>query len=428
MADSKAHSANIRSSLLEFFNTALASVDPLNLVGNFLPPRPKGRVIVLGAGKASARMALAVEQCWPGQLEGLVITRYHHAEVCKQIEVVEASHPVPDNAGFDATQRLLRLAQTAGPDDMVLCLVSGGGSSLLTMPAPGVSLEDKQQVNRALLASGAHIGEINCVRRHLSSVKNGRLGTACGRAYVLTLIISDVPDDDAAVVASGPTLADGSIAADALDILRRHHITLPASVRAAFCRPAPTSEFCSIGQRDHFVIATANDALNAVQTSAEKSGWHVLNLGASIEGEAREAGKVMGGMVKHLARVRSSATGNQVPLLMLSGGETTVTLRHPTPGRGGRNVEFLLSLGLQAKSLTNLTALACDTDGIDGSETSAGALWDPTTVQRAQALGLCPAEHLHRHDASTFFESLGDLVTTGPTRTNVNDFRAIALT
>ena len=422
------HAAAARASLLGFFNTALASVDPLNLVANFLPPRPKGRVIVLGAGKASARMALAVEQCWPGSLEGLVITRYQHAEVCRQIEIVEAAHPVPNQAGFDATQRMLKLAQSAGPDDLVLCLVSGGGSSLLTLPAPGVSLQDKQQVNRALLASGAHIGEMNCVRRHLSAVKNGRLGMACGRAQVLTLIISDVPDDDAAVVASGPTLADGSTAADALDILRRYNITLPASVSAALDKPAQSSEPRSIGQRDHYVIATANDALNAVQHNAEKSGWQVLNLGAAIEGEAREAGKVLGGMAKHMANNRLTVTGSAAPLLILSGGETTVTLRHPVPGKGGRNVEFLLALGLQAQSLANMTALACDTDGIDGSETSAGAVWDTTTLQRAHALGLSPTAHLHRHDASAFFEALGDLVTTGPTRTNVNDFRAIAIT
>lgn len=420
--------AATRASLLGFFNTALASVDPLNLVANFLPPRPKGRVIVLGAGKASARMALAVEQCWPGPLEGLVITRYLHAEACRQVEIVEAAHPVPNQAGFDSTQRMLKLAQTTGPDDLVVCLVSGGGSSLLTLPAPGVSLVDKQQVNRALLASGAHIGEMNCVRRHLSAVKNGRLGTACGRARVLTLIISDVPDDDAAIVASGPTLADGSTAADALDILQRYRIVLPASVSAALHQPEASSAPCFIGQRDHYVIATANDALKAVQASAEKSGWHVLNLGAAIEGEAREAGKVLGGLAKHLASTRGSGAGNHAPLLVLSGGETTVTLRHPQPGRGGRNVEFLLSLGLQTRCLPNLTALACDTDGIDGSESSAGAVWDTTTMQRAQALGLSPLEYLHRHDASTFFSALGDLVTTGPTRTNVNDFRAIAIT
>lgn len=421
-------SASVRASLLEFFNTALASVDPMNLVANFLPPRPKGRVIVLGAGKASARMALAVEQCWPGPLEGLVITRYQHAEACEHIEIVEAAHPVPNQAGFDATQRMLNLAKTAGPDDLVLCLVSGGGSSLLTMPAPGVSLEDKQHVNRALLASGAHIGEMNCVRRHLSAVKNGRLGMACGRARVLTLIISDVPDDDAAIVASGPTLADGSGAADALDILQRYNIVQPESVRVALHRPCQSEQLHSIGQRDHYVIATANDALNAVKTSAEKTGWNVLNLGAAIEGEAREAGKVLGGMVKHLAACRATSSGSDAPLLVLSGGETTVTLRHPKPGKGGRNVEFLLSLGLQAQSLTNLTALACDTDGIDGSESSAGAVWDSTTLERAQALNLSPLDYLHRHDANTFFEVLGDLVTTGPTRTNVNDFRAVALT
>ena len=420
-------SAAARASLLEFFNTALASVDPMNLVANFLPPRPKGRVMVLGAGKASARMALAVEQCWPGPLEGLVITRYQHAEACGQIEIVEAAHPVPNQAGFDATQRMLNLAKTAGPDDLVLCLVSGGGSSLLTMPAPGVSVEDKQHVNRALLASGAHIAEMNCVRRHLSAVKNGRLGMACGRARVLTLIISDVPDDTAATVASGPTLADGSTAADALEILQRFSIDLPESVRTALHRPSPSDQLHSIGQREHYVIATANDALNAVKASAERAGWNVLNLGAAIEGEAREAGKVLGGMVKHLAACRASASGTDAPLLVLSGGETTVTLRHPKPGKGGRNVEFLLSLGLQARSLANLTALACDTDGIDGSESSAGAVWDNTTLQRAQALGLSPLDYLHRHDASTFFKALGDLVTTGPTRTNVNDFRAIAL-
>ena len=421
-------SATVRASLLGFFNTALASVDPLNLVANFLPPRPKGRVIVLGAGKASARMALAVEQCWPGPLEGLVITRYLHAEACRQVEIVEAAHPVPNQAGFDATQRMLALAQTASPDDLVLCLVSGGGSSLLTLPAPGVSLVDKQHVNRALLASGAHIGEMNCVRRHLSAVKNGRLGMACGGARVLTLIISDVPDDDAAVVASGPTLADGSSAADALEILRRYNINLPAAVQAALEKPSQSRDLQSVGQRDHYVIATATDALTAVQTHAENSGWNVLNLGAAIEGEAREAGKVLGGMAKHLVTGRSTAAGNDAPLLVLSGGETTVTLRHPSPGKGGRNVEFLLSLGLQTQSLSNLTALACDTDGIDGSEASAGAVWDTSTMQRAQALGLSPLEYLHRHDASTFFSALGDLVITGPTRTNVNDFRAIALT
>jgi glycerate 2-kinase len=420
-------SAFARASLHGFFDTALARVDPLNLVANFLPPRPKGRIIVLGAGKASARMALAVERCWPGPLEGLVITRYGHAEVCQQIEIVEAAHPVPDQAGLQATQRMLALAQTAGPDDWVLCLISGGGSSLLTLPAAGISLAHKQHLNRALLASGAHIAEMNCVRRHLSAVKNGRLGVACGRARVLTLVVSDVPDDDAAVVASGPTLADGSTALDALDILRRYAIDLPDAVRRALSQPPQASAPCSIGQRESYVIATASDALSAAQSSAEKSGWRVLNLGACIEGEAREAGKVLAGVVKHLA-AEQAASASRAPLLVLSGGETTVTLRHPQPGRGGRNVEFLLALGLQAERLDRMTALACDTDGIDGNESSAGAVWDTSTLARARALGLCAAEHLQRHDASAFFAALGDLVTTGPTRTNVNDFRAIALT
>lgn len=407
------------------FQEALQRVDPLHALSAHLPAKPKGRVLVLGAGKASARMALALESCWDVPMEGLVVTRYQHGENCQRIRIVEAAHPVPDQSGVAAATEMLALAKTARHGDLVICLVSGGGSSLLTLPAPGISLADKQQINKALLASGANIEEINCVRRHLSAIKGGRLADACGQADVLTLIVSDAPGDNPAVVASGPTLADGSTPDDALRILARAGIAPPPSVAQALRRPREVRPIEGLGARDCRVIATATDALLAAQVLAERQGWKVLNVGGAIEGEAREAGKVLGGIAHHLAHIRRSG---EAPIVLLSGGETTVTLRHPTPGRGGRNAEFLLALGLCTSGIPNLCALACDTDGIDGSESNAGAIWDARSLIRSRVLGMDAADYLARHDAHSFFSALDDLVTTGPTRTNVNDFRAIALT
>ena len=415
-----------RELLQAMFNAAVAAAQPSHCVPPHLPAAPKGRLIVIGAGKASAAMAQAVEQNWPGELSGLVVTRYGYGVPCQRIEIVEASHPVPDAAGMAAAQRMLALVGGLSADDTVLCLISGGGSSLLALPLVGITLEDKQDLNRALLASGATIAEMNCVRRHLSAIKGGRLAAACHPAQLLTLAISDVPGDKPGDIASGPTVADATTCEDALDIVRRYGIALPASIRAML--ESGRGESVKPGDArlagaQIALIATPQMALEAAADVARAAGVTPYILGDSLEGEARDVGKVMAGIAQQAARRGQPFA---TPCVLLSGGETTVTVRGN--GRGGRNVEFLLSLGITLDGEAHVHALAGDTDGVDGQEEIAGAYLAPDTLQRAWAQGLRPRDSLDNNDGHGFFQALGDSVITGPTLTNVNDFRAILIT
>ncbi|WP_153954657.1 glycerate kinase type-2 family protein [Cupriavidus necator] len=408
------------------FEAAVAAAQPARTLARHLPPPPRGRAVVIGAGKASAAMANALEAAWPGPLEGLVVTRYGYAVPCSRIEIVEAAHPVPDDAGLAASQRMLELVAGLGEDDLVICLVSGGGSSLLPLPLAGITLDDKQRVNRALLKSGATISEMNCVRRHLSAIKGGRLAAACYPARVLNLLISDVPGDDPIDIASGPTVPDPTTRADALAIVKRYAIDLPPNVMAVLASDA--AETLKPGDprlpciRTEF-IATPRLALEAAAQVGREAGYAVHTLGDAIEGEARDVGKVLGGIALEAARHGQPFAA---PCVLLSGGETTVTVRGA--GRGGRNVEFLLSLALTLRGEPGIHAIAGDTDGVDGQEEIAGAVLGPDTLERAWRAGLRPQDALAANDGHGFFEALGDAVVTGPTLTNVNDFRAILLT
>ncbi|WP_426193455.1 glycerate kinase type-2 family protein [Massilia sp. DWR3-1-1] len=409
--------------LRQMFDAAVAAAQPSRCLPPHLPAAPRGRTIVIGAGKASAEMARALEQHWPGELAGLVVTRYGYAVPCERIEIVEAAHPVPDQAGMTAARRILALVQGLSADDLVICLISGGGSSLLALPLDGVTLADKQDLNRALLKSGATIGEMNCVRRHLSAVKGGRLAAACHPARVLTLLISDVPGDDPADIASGPTSADPSTCADALDILQRYAISVPPAIRTLLETGAGESlkpGDARLAGNAIRMIATPQMALEAAAAVARAAGVAVHILGDSIEGEAREVGIVMAGIAR---QVRTHHQPFTPPCIVLSGGETTVTVRGD--GQGGRNVEFLLSLGVALNGLAGVHAIACDTDGVDGQADIAGALLAPDTLARAWALGIKPRASLANNDGHGFFQALGDSVVCGPTLTNVNDFRAI---
>ncbi|TMJ40793.1 MAG: glycerate kinase [Alphaproteobacteria bacterium] len=404
--------------LKSLFAAAIAAADPALRVPPYLPSAPRGRTIVVGAGKASAAMALAVEQHWKSQLTGLVITRYGHGVPCKSIEIVEAAHPVPDANGRDAALRMGELVKGLSEDDLVLCLISGGGSALLAAPAPGLTLEDKQNVNRQLLSCGAPISEMNCVRKHLSALKGGRLAAAAFPAQVVSLIISDVPGDDPAVVASGPTVPDPSTREDALAILRKYEFDLPAHVWAFLETPAAETpkpgdpRFVRVRTE---VIAAPAQSLAAAAKLAQEAGYRVIDLGDRVEGEARDVAR------EQAARALST----KGPAVILSGGETTVTLKGK--GRGGRNGEFALGLAIALDGKANISAIAGDTDGIDGSEDNAGALVMPDTLARASAKGLDAKAFLANNDAYGFFSALGDLIVTGPTRTNVNDFRAILI-
>lgn len=427
-----AEAADRRALLRRLFAAAVAAADPARCVppalAELLPAPPRGRCIVIAAGKAAAAMARAVEDCWPGdpaQLEGFAVTRYGHGVPCRRIEVIEAAHPVPDAAGLAAARRALDSVRGLTADDLVLVLLSGGGSALLALPAEGVSLADKQAVTRALLKSGAAIDEINCVRKHLSAIKGGRLACAAAPARVLTLAISDVPGDDPSVIASGPTVPDATTCADAQAILERHGIAAPPAVGALLA--AGTTETPKPGdgrfaRATTRIVATAGDALAAAADAARAAGYTPLVLGDAIEGEAREAARVLGGIALSCAR---SGIPLAPPCVLLSGGETTVSVRGQ--GCGGRNAEFLLALALALGSQAGIHAVACDTDGIDGSENNAGALLAPDTLVRARAAGLDARARLADNDAWGFFDALGDLVVTGPTRTNVNDFRAILI-
>jgi len=409
--------------LRRMFDAAVARAMPDKCLPPFLPHPPKGRTIVVGAGKAAATMAKAVEEHWRGALSGLVVTRYGHRGPTKHIEVVEAAHPVPDLAGREAAERILGLVQGLSADDLVLCLISGGGSALLTLPAPGLTLQDKQAINRALLKSGANIAEMNCVRKHLSAIKGGRLAAACYPAKVVTLTISDVPGDDPAVIASGPTVPDRTTFADALAILGKYRITEPASVvehlRAAR-EETPKPGDPRLAATQAHMVAAPQQSLEAAAEVAHQAGVTPLILGDSLEGESREVALVHAGIARQVVR-----HGQPVPqpCVLLSGGETTVTVRGK--GRGGRNAEFLLALTVALDGQPGIYAMAGDTDGVDGTEDNAGAIVTPDTLQRAAASGLDAKAHLADNDGYSFFSGLGDLVKTGPTLTNVNDFRAI---
>ncbi|MGH8706135.1 MAG: glycerate kinase type-2 family protein, partial [Burkholderiales bacterium] len=385
-----------------------------------------GRTVVVGAGKAAAAMAKAVADRWRGPLSGLVVTRYGHAVPCRGIEVVEAAHPVPDQAGLDAAARMLESVRGLSRDDLVLALISGGGSSLLALPAAGLTLEDKQAVNRALLRSGANIAEMNCVRKHLSAIKGGRLAAACAPARVVTLLISDVPGDDASVVASGPTVADATTFADALAILEKYRIGEPRAVLAhlrAAQEETPKPGDRRLAANTVITVATAQHALEAAAEVARRAGVAPVILGGAIEGEAREVALVHAAIARQVARHGQPAAA---PCVLLSGGETTVTVRGH--GRGGRNAEFLLALAVALDGSAGIYAMSGDTDGIDGTEDNAGAILTPDSVQRAAAAGKDAKRMLADNDAYGFFAALGDLVRTGPTLTNVNDIRAILVT
>ena len=415
-----------RAFLHGLFNAAVGAVTSEGCLPAFLPPPPaNGRLVIVGAGKGAAEMARVAERHYQCDLTGIVVTRYGHAVPCERIEVLEAAHPVPDAAGEAAARRILDSVKGLTANDLVLCLISGGGSALLALPADGVTLADKQALNTALLKSGATIGEMNCVRKHLSNIKGGRLALACAPARVVTLLISDVPGDDPAVVASGPSLPDTGTCEQALAILRRYCIEVPAAVRAVLESGAgetPKPGHPAFARNEVHVIASSRIALDAAAAWARTAGITPHILADDIEGEARDIA------LMHASLARAVATHGapfQKPCVILSGGETTVTVRGQ--GRGGRNTEFLLALALALDGAPGIHAIACDTDGIDGSEDNAGALLAPDSLARAEAHGLRARAMLDNNDGYSFFQALGDLVVCGPTLTNVNDLRAILI-
>ena len=408
------------------FDAAVAAADPMRCVPPMLPEPPdpsKGRTLVLGAGKASAAMAQAVEANWPGEISGLIITRYGFARPCERIEIVEAAHPVPDQAGADAARRLIELAGGLGPDDLCLALISGGASSLLTLPADGLTLADKQALNKTLLRSGATIHEMNCVRKHLSAIKGGRLAAAVQPARLVSLLISDVAGDDPGVIGSGPTVPDPTTYADALEIVRRYAMDLPAAAMArlqAGADETPKPGDPAFANTDVRMTARPAASLEAAAEVARGMGYNVLTLGDTLEGEARDVAAEHARLAK---RIKAGQGPVQVPAATLSGGELTVTMTGD--GRGGPNGEYMLAMADALAGEDRIFAMACDTDGIDGSEDNAGAAIDPGTLARAEKAGLDPVKYLENNDSYGFFEGLGDLVMTGPTYTNVNDFRAL---
>ena len=403
-------------------DAALAAADPAGCVPPHLPAPPKGRTVVVGAGKAAAAMAQAVELNWKGPLSGLVVTRYGHGAPCDRIEVVEASHPVPDAAGAKAAERILQTVKGLEPDDLVLCLISGGASALLALAAPGLTLADKQQVNKALLACGAAISEMNCVRKHLSAIKGGRLAAAAYPAQVVTLVISDVPGDDLSIIGSGPTVPDPTTFADARAVFEKYRIPMSPAVarRLASNDETPKPGDPRFARASAILIARPQDALEAASRTARDAGYQPMILGDSLEGESRDVALVHAGIARQIVNHGQPLS---VPAALISGGETTVTLRGS--GRGGRNAEFLLALTIALNGLPDVHAIACDTDGIDGSEDNAGAIAGPDSLARARAKGLDAKSMLANNDGYGFFSAIGDLIVTGPTRTNVNDFRVI---
>jgi hydroxypyruvate reductase len=418
--------AKARALLRSVFDAAVAAADPRVVLARHLPAPPAGRCVVVGAGKSAAVMAAALEEAWPEvALEGVVVTRYGHAVPTRRISVLESAHPVPDANGEAAATRILAAVRGLGPDDLVIALMSGGASALLPLPAPGLTLADKQAVNRALLASGANIAEMNCVRKHLSAIKGGRLAAAAAPARVVTLAISDVPGDDFAIIGSGPTVPDPTNFAQARAILAKYAITPSPQVAARLARDDDeTPKPGSLPNAEARMIATPLMALRAAAETARAAGLAPLILGDALEGESRELGTVMAGIAR---AVRAHAEPLAPPALLLSGGETTVTIGSGPAGRGGRNSEFLLGLAVALAGAPGIWAAAGDTDGIDGTEDAAGAIVSPDTLARARAAGLDPAAMLARHDSFTLFAALGDLIRTGPTLTNVNDLRAILI-
>jgi len=413
--------------LKHLFDAAVAAADPIQVIEHYMPPRPKGRTAVVGFGKAAAQMAQALEVHWleneSEPLSGLVITRYGHAVPCRHIEVIEAAHPVPDVRGEEAARRILKCAEDLKEGDLLVCLVSGGGSALCVLPVPEITLSEKQAVNDALLKSGANIAEINCIRKHLSAIKGGRLSAAAYPASVVTLAISDVPGDDPSVIASGPTVADPTTFTDALDIANRYQLALPESVRRyleAGIEESLKPDDERLKRSSYRVIATPGLSLDAAAQAARKQGVHPIILGDAIEGDAEDIGR------QHAAKaIEAINVANKLPCVLLSSGETTVMVRGS--GRGGRNGQYLLALSVALKGHAQISAIACDTDGIDGTEDNAGAIIRSDTLDRARNMGLDAELFLVQNDSYGFFATLGDLVITGPTHTNVNDFRAILI-
>ncbi|MER9726961.1 MULTISPECIES: glycerate kinase [unclassified Mesorhizobium] len=419
-----------KSFLISIFNAAVAAADPERTIRDHLPARPKGRTIVIGAGKGSAQMAAAFEKVWDGPIEGLVVTRYGYGARCERIEIIEAAHPVPDAAGLEASRRLLEKVQGLTADDLVVALISGGGSALLPSPAAGLTLADEIAVNEALLASGAPIAAMNTIRKHLSTIKGGRLAAAAWPAKLVSLVVSDIPGDNPALVASGPTVPDSGNRADALALIAAYGMKLPNAVMAHINSPeadAPDPDDQRFSRNEVHLIASAGVSLEAAAAEAKRQGIEAVILSDSIEGEAREVGGV------HAAIAREVATRNRPfkkPVLILSGGETTVTLRAPVDGKrgkGGRNSEFLLAFAIGISGAGGIHALAADTDGIDGSEDNAGAFADGSTVSRVRAAGVDAKAMLAGNNAWTAFNAIGDLFVPGPTGTNVNDLRAILI-
>ncbi|MEM7398131.1 MAG: glycerate kinase [Pseudomonadota bacterium] len=414
------------SLLKAMFKAGVDAALPSLCVPPYLPDRPKGRTVIIGAGKASGAMAKALEDTWDGPLDGVVVTRYGYRLPTERLEVIEAAHPVPDAAGREAAQRIFKAVQGLTEDDLVLALISGGGSALLAAPAEGISLEDKQAVNKALLASGATISEMNTVRKHLSAIKGGRLAQAACPAKVVALMISDVPGDDASIIASGPTVPDPSTNADAIAIVEKYDIDLPANVRHVL---ETIDETPKLGDKcfdrvENVMIATPQASLEAAAAVAREAGVTPVILGDSIEGESRDVGLVHAGIARQCA-MRGQPV--KPPCVLISGGETTVTIK-TKGGKGGPNTDFLLSMAIALDGTPNIYALAGDTDGVDGSEDNAGAMIFPDTLKRAEAAGISAKAHQAANDPYTFFQGIGDLLETGPTMTNVNDLRLVLIT
>ena len=424
MTSSRRNEKQIQAFLNELFHDAVAAANPANCLPQHLPKPPKGRTLTIAAGKAAASMAQATENVWPkdAPFSGVALTRYGHGVECSRIEVIEAAHPVPDNRGYEAAQRMLQEVNQLGADDLLLFLVSGGGSALLALPAQEITIEEKKELNKALLASGAPIGEMNTVRKHLSAIKGGRLAQAAAPARVVTLAISDVPFDDPSTIASGPTVPDPTTLHDTVELLTRYAIEVPPSIQNHIENPnseTPKPSDSIFTNTDFLLVSNPTDMLDAVVQKHSEKGYLIETLGANIEGEAKTIGQ------EHATLALATKTTAQ-PKLILSGGETTVSMNQSKPsGKGGRNVEYLLSLAIALDGAEGIYAIAADTDGIDGSEDNAGAIVTPDTLARAKALNINPQTMLDNHDAYSFFDALNDLVFTGPTRTNVNDFRAI---
>lgn len=412
--------------LVDLFHVAVASANPEICVPPLLPPVHSGRTVLVAAGKAAASMARAVERHWAGPLEGVAVTRYGHSLKCDRVEVIEAAHPVPDESGANAAIRLLQMVRGLSADDLVIALISGGGSALLALPAQGITLADKQSINRQLLASGAPINEMNIVRKHLSAIKGGRLAQAAFPARVLTILISDVPGDDPSAIASGPTVADDTTRHDALRVLGSYGIDISQSARDYLNDPVsetpkPGSPFFANSRL--LMAARPVDMVEAVVADARRRGFDVISLGADLEGRARVVGSEHARMALEIADRKQDGSP---PVLIVSGGETTVSVTNAA-GRGGRNLEYLLALAIAVKANEKISALACDTDGLDGSEDNAGAIMDSNTLQRARDAGVDPAHALEQNDSYAVFRASGGLIVTGPTRTNVNDIRLIRI-